>query len=58
MPLTDEQLAESIVLDVIELLKDRKGFDAWWHDIDEEIKEDIRLALNDRTQYWIEEARV
>jgi len=46
------------VLDVIELLKDRKGFDAWWHDIDEEIKEDIRLALNDRTQYWIEEARV
>lgn len=58
MPLTDEQLAESIVHDIIEQLRGRKGFDAWWNGIETPFQWDIIQCLQDRTQYWIKEARV
>lgn len=33
------------VLDIIDTLCDRKGFDDWWDHIDDEIEEEIKLEL-------------
>jgi len=37
--------AAAIVAAVLRDLEGRKGFDWWWHDIDEDIREEIRAEL-------------
>lgn len=39
---------------VIGELEDRKGFDHWWHEMDDEIKDEIVEALEDKVRKIIE----
>ncbi len=40
-----EQRATRIVTAVLGVLGDRKGFDHWWHNIDDDTKEELLNAL-------------
>ena len=43
MPVTS--LEKKIVKVILSELKERRGFDDWWHDIDSGMKEDIHDSL-------------
>lgn len=43
-------LAEMIVDSILGDMDDRKGFDHWWHGIDEEIQEEIKEDLEAKVE--------
>lgn len=43
----EKQYKKSIAEKIIEDFRDRRGFDGWWCDIDEDIQEEILLSIVD-----------
>lgn len=52
---TPLSLADRITDEVLRELEDRKGFDWWWDELDDEIQGDIKDALKSRVQKALDE---
>jgi hypothetical protein len=54
--MTDRALADRAVALILTALEDRRGFDGWWHDIDEEIQDEIKDDLGQQIAelLWLE----
>ncbi len=49
-PESDHELAAAVTKEILGELRDRKGFDGWWSDIDDETQQELRAALEKRAQ--------
>ena len=43
---------EPVIADIIGALDDRKGFDDWWDELDEDIQDDIKDELVEIVVGW------